>query len=312
VESAAPAAVTGSNASTARGLLRLLRPHQWTKNLICLAGVIFSGHFTRQHELMLAAATVAVFCAASSSVYAFNDVLDRERDRRHPLKRNRPLASGAVGAPLATAISFALGAAAVAGAFFLGPRALLCLGLYVCNNLAYTLKFKHVALFDVLSVAAGFVLRLLAGCYAVGVLPTSWIVLCTFFLSTFLAFAKRRAELATATAAVDDAAQRPVLAKYSVQYLDSMVNASAGMTVMCYAIFTIFRNPMLVVTVPFVFYGVMHYKRLVMVLRFGEEPDRVVLRDRRIQMCIAMWLATFLLVMLYVRYVPDRTHWWFQ
>jgi 4-hydroxybenzoate polyprenyltransferase len=274
------------------GVVRLLRPHQWTKNVLCLAGVVFSGRLTETRAVVLALATVAVFCAASSGIYAFNDVMDRERDRRHPSKRNRPVASGAVSVGAASSWSLLLVIGAMVGAYFLHPWTLVCLALFVANNLAYSLKFKHVALLDVLSVAAGFVLRLLAGCYAVQVLPTSWIVLCTFFLATFLAFAKRRAELASS----DESVQRPVLAKYSVQYLDSMVNSAAGMTIMCYAIFTIFRNPMLVLTVPFVFYGVMHYKRLVMVLRGGEEPDRVVLKDLRIQLTIILWLATFGLV----------------
>ena len=292
----------GHSRTSLRAIRRLLRPHQWTKNLLCFAGVAFSGHFTHPRELLLALATFGVFCAASSGIYAFNDVMDREHDRRHPSKRNRPVAGGEIAAGVASTISVVLELAAIIGAYFLGPLALLCLVLYVANNLAYTLKFKHVALLDVLSVAAGFVLRLLAGCYALhDVLPTSWIVLCTFFLSTFLAFAKRRAELASN----DESAQRPVLAKYSIGYLDAMVNSSAGMAIMCYAIFTIFRQPMLVLTVPFVFYGVMHYKRLVMVLHGGEEPDRVVLKDLRIQLCIILWLITFLLVMLYVNRYPN-------
>jgi hypothetical protein len=144
-------------------------------------------------------------------------------------------------------------------------------------------------------VSVGFVLRLLAGCYAVDVMPTSWIVLCTFFLAMFLAAAKRRAELAAA--GEDDALRRPVLAKYSVQYLDALVNNCAAMAVITYALFTIFKNPTLVVTVPIVFYGIMHYKLAVMVRAQGEEPDRALLRDVRIQLAIVLWLVTFALVM---------------
>jgi 4-hydroxybenzoate polyprenyltransferase len=177
---------------------------------------------------------------------------------------------------------------------------LLLLALYVANSLAYTLRFKHAALLDVLSVAVGFVLRLLAGCYAVDVMPTSWIVLCTFFLAMFLAAAKRRAELAAgagAGAGDDDTLRRPVLAKYSVQYLDALVNNCAAMAVITYALFTIFKNPTLVVTVPIVFYGIMHYKLAVMVRAQGEEPDRALLKDVRIQLAIVLWLVTFALVM---------------
>jgi 4-hydroxybenzoate polyprenyltransferase len=286
-----------------RPIVRLLRPHQWTKNLLCLAGVVFSGEFlhltdppTLNWTASLAALmTFGLFCAASSSIYAFNDVMDRERDRRHATKRFRPVASGAVSPPVATVISIALAAGAIAGGFFLGAAVLLGLALYMANNLAYTLKFKHVALLDVLSIAIGFVLRLLAGCWAVGVTPTSWITLCTFFLAMFLGAAKRRGELATA--GDDDSLRRPVLAKYSIQYLDSLVNNCAAMAIMCYSLFTIFKNPGLVVTVPIVFYGIMHYKRLVMVGSGGEEPDRVLLRDGRIQLAIVLWLAAFSTVM---------------
>ena len=287
----------------ARAVVRLLRPHQWTKNLLCLAGVAFSGRFLASAApiainwpaSLRALATLGVFCAASSAIYAFNDVMDRERDRRHPTKRNRPVASGAVSAALASTISVVLALVALAGAFLLGGDVLLLLALYVINSLAYTLRLKHVALLDVLSVAVGFVLRLLAGCYAVDVMPTSWIVLCTFFLATFLAAAKRRAELAAA--GEDETLRRPVLAKYSVQYLDALVNNCAAMAVITYALFTIFKNPTLVVTVPIVFYGIMHYKLAVMVRAQGEEPDRALLRDVRIQLAIVLWLVTFALVM---------------
>jgi 4-hydroxybenzoate polyprenyltransferase len=283
--------------------LRLLRPHQWTKNLLCLAGVIFSGKFLIPGtlrpawvEIGLALATVGVFCAASSAIYAFNDVMDRHRDRRHPTKRNRPVASGAINPLAAAVVSILLAIVALGSAYFLGPAVLLTLVLYVSNNLAYTLKLKHVAVLDVLSVAIGFVLRLLAGCWAVHVVPTSWITLCTFFLAMLLGAAKRRAELAAGENGTERE-RRPVLAEYSVQFLDSLVNNSAAMAVMSYALFTIYKNPTLVVTVPIVFYGIMHYKRLVMVQSGGEEPDRVILRDVRIQLAILLWLATFGLVM---------------
>ena len=285
----------GARGAPARAIVRLLRPHQWTKNLLCFAGVAFSGRFVEPAVSLRALATFAVFCAASSAIYAFNDVMDRQRDRRHPAKRNRPVASGAIAASTASVIAAALAAASLGGAVALGYDVLLWLALYVANSLAYTLTFKHAALLDVLSIAIGFVLRLLAGCYAVDVMPTSWIVLCTFFLAMFLAAAKRRAELAAG--ADDENARRPVLAKYSVQYLDSLVNNSAAMAVMCYALFTIVKNPTLVVTVPIVFYGIMHYKRMVMVDAAGEEPDRALLRDVRIQLAIGLWLAVFSLVM---------------
>ena len=275
-------------------IVRLLRPHQWSKNLLCFAGVIFSGHFRNPIDSLTAFLTFVMFCAASSSIYAFNDVMDRERDRKHPIKRRRPVANGAVGARTAAGVSLLLMILALGGAFLLGRDVTFWLGLYILNSFAYTVKLKHVALVDLLSVSIGFVLRLLAGCYAVNVMPTSWIVLCTFFLAMFLAAAKRRAELASVVGT--DQFHRPVLANYSVQFLDQLTNNCAAMAIICYALFTIFKNPTLVVTVPIVFYGIMHYKRIMMVSRGGEEPDRVLLTDVRIQLAIVIWLGVFALV----------------
>lgn len=278
-------------------LLRLLRPHQWTKNLLVFAGILFSGRFVSEPiELAVAGATFVVFCLASSAVYALNDVIDRGRDRAHPVKRHRPVASGAVGVPVALAISTVLAGAALAGSLLVDGDLIVWLALYLLNSLAYALWLKHAALLDLLSISIGFVLRLLAGCYAVDVVPTSWIVLCTFFLAMFLAAAKRRGEVASSAAGADSI-RRPVLSKYSVQFLDQLVNNTGTMAVMCYALFTLFKNPTLVLTVPIVFYGIMHYKRLMMIDSAGEEPDRALLGDVRIQLTIVLWLCVFGLVM---------------
>jgi 4-hydroxybenzoate polyprenyltransferase len=276
--------------------LRLLRPYHWTKNLACLAGVLFSGKFVEPGALGRAGWTFAVFCAAASAVYALNDVLDRERDREHPRKRGRPVASGAVGVPVAVTLAAALAVAALTGASALGAGVLACLLLYVANNLAYSVWLKHVALFDVLSIALGFVFRLLAGVYVVGELPTTWITLCAFFLALFLGIGKRRGELRARGAA--DSQQRPVLAEYTLSYLDALLNSSAAMAVICYALFTTSpgKNPSLVVSVPIVFYAIMHYKRLVMLLDVSEEPEQVLLRDTPIRVSIVLWLATYLAI----------------
>jgi len=283
--------------TAAAACLKLMRPRQGAKNLVCMAGVLFSGRFTEERFLVAALLTFVAFTVTSSSVYVFNDVLDRERDRQHPTKRRRPIASGAVTVPTALLLGLVLAAAGLALAYTLGMSVLACLLLYVANNLAYTLGLKHMALFDVLSIALGFVLRLAAGVYAVADLPTTWITLCTFFLALFLAFGKRRAELAALTSTADNQ-QRPVLSQYTVPYLDSLVNSSAIMAVMCYALFTSTsgKNPTLVITVPIVFYGIMHYKGLLVLLKDGEEPERILLRDVRIQATVLLWLASYLAI----------------
>lgn len=279
--------------------LRLIRPQQWTKNAFCLAGLFFSGRFLDSGAILNAAIVFATFCAASSVVYVGNDLKDVERDRAHPRKRLRPLPSGAVSKGAATIIMVLLLAAVVFGALATNARTGACLGLYLAINAVYTLSWKHEPILDVTCIASGFVLRLLAGVFAIGELPTTWITLCTLFLALFLGFAKRRAELA-AQHNGGDSTQRPVLRRYSILLLDSLLNSTATMAVMSYALFTVLSNKdsTLVATVPFVVYGVMHYKFVVMAGDSAEEPDRMLLNDRRLQLCIAGWLVVYLAVVM--------------
>lgn len=285
-----------------KSLWDLLRPHQWTKNTIAFAGAVFGGRIHEPRSLLLDLCVFGIFCAASSAVYVFNDVVDRERDRRHPKKRLRPIASGKVGVPQAIGLGALLCGVALVGSWSLHPWAFYCVVLYLANGLAYTVFLKHAALVDVISIAFGFILRLLAGIYVLGDLPTSWIVLCTFFMALFLGFAKRRAELASlgeesSTADPKDY-QRPVLAKYNVPYLDQLLNSAATMTVICYALFTVAstKSRSLILTLPIVYYGIMHYKRRTLVHSQGEEPDRMLFKDWRFPVCILLWLGTYLLI----------------
>jgi 4-hydroxybenzoate polyprenyltransferase len=280
-------------------ILRLLRPNQWSKNGLCLAGVFFSGHWLDVHALSLAAETFGVFCLVASSVYVLNDLMDRERDRRHPKKRRRPIASGAVSPAAGVAIFTVLLAAAVTWAWFLGAAVLACVLMYLLVNFAYSSLLKHVVLLDVLSVAFGFVARLLAGVFVIGEKPTSWIVLCTFFLAVFLAFGKRRAELANL--GQQEGTQRPSLRGYTLEYLDGLVNGAGIMAIISYALFTALSapRPTLVVTVPVVYYAISHYQRMLLRNEYGEEPDAVLVKDGRILASIAIWLALYVLVSAY-------------
>ncbi|HEV3026301.1 MAG TPA: decaprenyl-phosphate phosphoribosyltransferase [Planctomycetota bacterium] len=279
------------------GIVRLLRPRHWTKNLLCLAGAVFSGQYQQIWALKAGIATVAVFCVAASAVYVFNDLFDRERDRANPFKRSRPIASGAVEVPLAVLLGLVLAAGALVGSAAMGRPILVCTALYVILNILYTVSLKHVPLLDVLSISLGFVLRMLAGVYAVREVPTTWITLCTFFLSLFLAFAKRRSELALQSG--PDAPQRPVLSQYTLPFLEQMVSSTGVMSVMCYALFTSTsgKNPTLMLTVPVVVYGIMHYQRRTMLLPLGQEPEEILLRDFRIQACIVAWLAAYIAIL---------------
>ncbi len=278
-----------------RALFELLRPHHWSKNLFCFAGAAFGPNRSRPwiHDAL----TFAVFCCVSSAVYVLNDVVDWKRDREHPRKRFRPIARGAVSVGGARVLASALGVAGIFGGWLIGPAGFACVCLYLVNNLCYSLKLKHVALFDVLSISFGFVLRLLAGIYAVDDLPTTWIVLCVFFLSLFLGFGKRRAEIAAMVDAQNQET-RPVLRQYPADFLDYLIRSSAIMAIMCYALFTTSggKNPSLVISVPIVFYAIMHYNRLLMTLRGGEEPERILVSDRTLQASIVCWMACYLVI----------------
>ncbi|WRH68766.1 MAG: UbiA prenyltransferase family protein [Planktothrix sp. GU0601_MAG3] len=320
--------------STLPPLIKLIRPHQWTKNLFCLAGLLFGGRLLQPQAILLSILTVIFFSAIASAIYIFNDIQDRERDRLHPKKKYRPIASGQVSIKIGLAIAFCLTMVSLLGAYGLGIPTLICILLYAINNIIYSIKLKNIPLFDVSCIAFGFVLRLLAGIYALGDMPTAWIVLCTFFLTLFLGFSKRRSELLSLlhfqtnqtnfypeTSLQPDLKspnsepsylelfyqrgsqnqQRPVLSQYTLPYLDSLLNSTATMTIMCYALFTIKsgKNPSLVITVPIVYYAVMHYKWLVTVLADGEEPSRILIQDPTIKWSLIVWLISYLVIIYF-------------
>jgi len=275
------------------GVLRLLRPWQWSKNSLCLAGVFFSGKVFEPSAVAQALGTAAVFSATSSGVYALNDALDRERDREHPTKRSRPVASGVVAPGLAYGLALVLALAGLAGGYALSKAVALCLALYLLNNALYSFRLKHVALLDVLSIALGFVLRLVAGVVAVGVVPTAWIVTCTLFLALFLALGKRYGELRR-TLAQDGA--RPALEGYTQAGLEQLLTSAATAAILAYAVFTTSsgKNPTLIVTLPVVVYGVYAYQQLVMSGEPGSEaPDLLLFRRWRFPACVVVWLALY-------------------
>lgn len=277
-------------------VVKLLRTRQWTKNLACLAGVIFGDRLSQTWAIADAVIVTLLFCAISSTSYIFNDIHDCERDRLHPQKKRRPIPSGLVSVPVALTLTVVLAALALGGSLYFGWATFGCFALFAVVNFAYTRWLKHLVIFDVCCIASGYVFRLLAGIYALHDIPTTWITLCTLFLAIFLAVAKRRAELSVTHDEVK--VQRPVLLQYTLPFLDTLLNSSATMTVLCYALFTASsgKNPTLVVTVPIVYYAVMHYKYLVIVQNAGQEPEQILLRDKRIYASIALWLACYLVI----------------
>jgi len=282
-------------------LLKLLRPHQWTKNVFCFAGVVFGGRLTEADAQLKALGVFACFCAISSATYVFNDIRDRELDKQHPKKKNRPIASGKVGVPLAGFACVLLLISGLSGAYVLGQDSsdsvLTCLLIYLSVNFAYCVDLKHRAIVDANCIASGFVLRVLSGIYLLGDKPTVWIVLCTFTLALFLALSKRRGELlAIQQGSGED--QRPVLWSYNLPFLDTLITSAATVSVVAYSLFTVLggKNPALCMTIPIVYYGIMRYKFLAIMKGRSEEPEKVMLKDKGILCSLIVWVISYLTI----------------
>ncbi len=286
----------------ATSLLLSLRPAQWTKNLIVFAGLLFGQRgdapaFLDHHAIGQALAAFLIFCGLSGVVYLINDVVDREADGRHPLKRHRPIASGAVSPGLAIGTSVVLAAAALAGAWMLRPAFALVAISYVTLQALYSGPLKHVVIIDVLTIAIGFVLRAVAGAVAIDVPISHWLLILTILLALFLALSKRRHELVL----LSDGAtgHRPILEEYSPYLLDQMIAVVTASTLVSYVIYTIspetvqkFHTDYLGLTLVFPLYGIFRYLYLVHQKEGGGSPADMLLNDRPLLACVALWAMT--------------------
>jgi 4-hydroxybenzoate polyprenyltransferase len=292
-----------------RALLVSLRPHQWTKNLVVLAALAFSKHlFDDADAVVRAGVAFAVFCGLSGAVYLVNDLVDIERDRAHPLKRARPIASGALGVPGARAAAGTLFAVGLLAAWALGPGSFLCALGYLALNLAYSFGLKDLVILDVLAIAVGFVLRAVAGAMAIQVVFSEWLIVCTLLLALFLALAKRRHELVTLE---DAAAHRSILAEYSPYLLDQMIAVVTASCLTAYAFYTLapetvekYRTGRLAFTIPFVIYGIFRYLYLVHRKEQGGSPGDALLADRPLLATVALWAVAVVLVVYSAPGVP--------
>ncbi len=270
--------------------LRLARPKQWTKNGFVLAGVVFAQKAFVVSSAASALLAFLAFCALSGAVYAANDVLDVEEDRKHPIKRRRPVASGEVSARSAMVFAAVLVVAGLALGFAVDLGVGLAGVAYLALQVVYTLVLKHTAILDVMSISTGFVIRALAGVAAVGSPISPWLIVCTALLTLFLGFSKRRHEIAS----LGDAAtiHRKNLRDYSVPLLDEMMNIMISATIIAYVLYTFFEydNYYMMLSIPFVVYGVFRYMLLVH-RNGGGNPDTLLLRDRPLQIALLLWLV---------------------
>lgn len=282
-----------------RDALVALRPRQWVKNVFVLVGTLF-GHRWASEDLLHAGLAFAAFCLASSAVYLYNDWIDRDADRRHPVKRFRSVAAGRLSglqvAMLATLT--AGGAYAIAGS--LSPAMVFLVSAYLGLNIAYTLWLKHVVIADAFAIASGFQLRLFAGTIGLGIPPSQWLLLCGFALTLLLALGKRRGELVSPDAS---GVTRSVLGNYSLPLLDQMLGICATLTLAGYGLYTISPDTIamhgaadLPYTIPIVTYGVFRY---LYVLRIDDDgdPSRMLFADCHLLVTSGLWLAAVVLIM---------------
>ena len=277
-------------------LLETLRPYQWVKNLLVFAPLVFAQRMLVAEAAWSAFLAFASFCLVASSIYLLNDIVDVERDRKHPEKKQRPLPSGrlSIGTAWIAFVAVSLGGFALA-VFALAEHFWVPIALYFVINIAYSFRLKHIVILDTMSIAIGFLLRVYAGGLAIHEPVSGWLTLCTFFVALLLAFCKRRHELSLL--GEGSLAHRKTLDEYSLPFLDQLIAPLGALTVMTYALYTVSPETKakfgdkLLFTVPFVVYGIFRYLYLVHIRAKGGNPTRLLLKDSPMLVNIMLWFA---------------------
>ena len=287
----------GAGGSALPGLLRCMRPAQWVKNGFVLIPLIFSAHLTDARLTIREAVAFAAFCMVASGIYLWNDCLDWKSDLEHPEKKMRPIPSGQLSASLAAACGSGFLVGGIGAGLALGRAMGLLLAGYAAMNILYSLRLKHLAIVDLMSIAAGFVLRVVAGAAAISVEASHWLLMCTFLLALFLGIAKRRQELVLL--AGDSVRHRRVLDDYTIPWLDQAGTMVSAATIVAYALYTVapetqarFGTDRLIYTLPFVIYGILRYLHLVHEGDRTGNPAGALLGDRPLLFCLAGWILT--------------------
>lgn len=294
--------------------VRLLRPADWIKNSFVFAALLFGRQLHNRQAVVLSVLAFVAFCLASSAGYVLNDILDRHRDRLHPTKKDRPLASGLVSVKAAGVMAAALTALCVPVCVIWLPAAFwLTLGVYVALTWLYSLALKHRMLLDVIVIAMLFVLRAIGGAEAIGVDVSPWLLICTFMLCLFLGFGKRRCEVAMIENTHAMRGHRPTLVRYTPDLLNHLLSTSAGVAIITFLLYTLDRSwkspfeatkPNLIYTLPLVVYGIYRYTMLIE-LGKGTGPTDLIVKDLPILLAVVLWVASAA-VILYV--LPPQWH----
>jgi 4-hydroxybenzoate polyprenyltransferase len=281
-----------------KALFKTMRPRQWTKNAFLFAALVFDGKLFHLNDFLRTLAGFGLFCLISSAVYIFNDLLDVESDRQHPVKKNRPIASGKLPVSIAIGAGVVLVLFTLTAGYLLSWQFDLTLLVYFAMMLAYSKWLKRILILDVLILAAGFVLRVHAGTTLIVVERFSpWLYVLMTLLALYLGFGKRRAELALLAQAASE--HRQVFDAYTIPLLDQFITIVSGTTIVAYSLYTFFRPgapESLMLTIPFVVYAIFRYLFLVQVKKIGGEPEEILLTDRPLQLSIMLWGLAVLVV----------------
>jgi 4-hydroxybenzoate polyprenyltransferase len=283
-----------------KALFKTIRPKQWAKNVFLLAAVVFDRKLTNLDAIQHTIIGIITFSLVASVVYIINDIADVEADRQHPTKRNRPIAAGKLSIPAAWAFAAILLLVSFPVAYWLSPAFALVTLLYLAINLIYSKWLKHVVLLDIILLASLYVIRVAAGVALIDVVRFSpWIYIFTTFLALLMGTGKRRAELSEIADGPND--QRRVLDGYTLNFLDQLITLASGMTIITYSLYTFSapnlpENHIMMLTIPFIMYGIFRYQYLLQVQDTGSAPEEVVLSDRPLQISIALWGLAVLIV----------------
>ena len=283
-----------------KALLKTMRPKQWAKNVFLLAAIVFDRKLTNTDAMLHTIIGVVVFSLVASVVYIINDIADVEADRQHPTKRNRPIAAGKLPIAVARVSAIILALIAFPVAIWLSPNFALITLLYLVLNLIYSKWLKHEVLFDIILLASLYVIRVAAGVALINVVRFSpWIYIFTTFLALLMGTGKRRAELSEIADGPN--AQRRVLDGYTLGFLDQLITLASGMTIITYSMYTfsapnVPENHAMMLTIPFIIYSIFRYQYLLQVKGIGSAPEELVLSDRPLQLAIALWGLTVLVV----------------
>ncbi len=289
---------------TVAALIRCMRPWQYTKNVLVFAALMFARRMSDPDALLRSVEAFVLFCMVSSSVYLLNDIRDREEDRRHPEKRRRPIASGALSSRLAGAAAAVLAVAGLGGSFAINTGLGSVTSAYFGLQMLYQVGLKEIVIIDVFCIAAGFVLRAVAGAEAIDVVISPWLLICTMLLALFLGLAKRRAELMLLEE--EAGGHRGTLRKYNIEMVDQLIPVMAACTLMAYCLYTISARTVselgstrLMYTIPFVIYGLFRYVYLIHRHGHGGAPDRTLLSDRPLLANIALYALVSMIIIYF-------------